>query len=111
MSALLADPTLPGIIRKLSNPTCRALGTLGEQFAFERQEQGGYLVGLGYRLFRGAIATAYLAGAAVVAATGGTAAAAPDAAAAGADAAPSGAAAAAAGRSGTGNLAPAALAM
>jgi hypothetical protein len=33
MTALLADPSLPGIIHKLSNPTCRALGTLGEQFA------------------------------------------------------------------------------
>lgn len=39
MSALLADRTLPGLVHKLSNPTCRALGTLGEQFAYRILEK------------------------------------------------------------------------
>lgn len=39
MTALIADPTLPGIIRKLANENCQALGTLGEQFAYRILEK------------------------------------------------------------------------
>ena len=39
MTTLLADPTLPGLIRKLANQNCRALGTLGEQLTFRILEK------------------------------------------------------------------------
>ena len=44
MTALFAHPSLPGLIRNLSNPSARALGALGEQLVYLLLEQNGYTV-------------------------------------------------------------------
>jgi hypothetical protein len=44
MSALLANPALPGLIASLSNPSCQAIGMMGEQIVYHMLASAGYIV-------------------------------------------------------------------
>lgn len=44
MTALLANPALPGLLKHLANPSSNAIGALGEQLCYHALTARGYLV-------------------------------------------------------------------